>query len=91
LTCGIPDLELDGSCVIEGDCLGEESGADGGFPVVIELVLDETEDERTLLSVRLLFVDHVDRLLEQLRTFPTADSPVKTWSVYKIGVCRKGD
>ena len=52
LTCGIPDLELDGSCVIEGDCLGEESGADGGFPVVVELVLDETEDERTLRCVR---------------------------------------
>lgn len=54
LTCGIPDLELDGSRVIEGDCLGEESGADGGFPVVIELVLDETEDERTLWCVRLV-------------------------------------
>lgn len=52
LTCSIPDLEFDGGCVIEGDCLGEESGADGGFSVVVELVLDETEDERTLLCVR---------------------------------------
>lgn len=59
LTCGIPDLELDGSRVIEGDCLGEESGADGGFPVVIELVLDETEDERTLRCVRLIVLDHM--------------------------------
>lgn len=52
LTCGIPDLELDGGRVIEGDCLSEKSGADGGFPVVVELVLDETEDKRTLLWVR---------------------------------------
>lgn len=29
LTCGIPNLELDGSCVIEGDGLGEEGGTDG--------------------------------------------------------------
>lgn len=29
LTCGIPNLELDGSCVIEGDGLGKEGGADG--------------------------------------------------------------
>ena len=54
LTCGIPDLKLDGGRVIEGDCLGEESGADGGFPIVVELVLDETEDERTLLWIRRL-------------------------------------
>ena len=52
LTCGIPNLELDGGCVIEGDCLGEEGSADGGFSVVVELVLDETEDERTLSCVR---------------------------------------
>lgn len=57
LTCSIPDLELDGGCVIEGDCLGEESGADGGFSVVVELVLDETEDERTLSCVRRAVLD----------------------------------
>lgn len=54
LTSGIPNLELDGGRVIEGDCLSEESGADGGFPVVVELILDETEDERTLLWIRRL-------------------------------------
>lgn len=36
---GIPDLELDRRVLIEGDGLGEEGGADGGFPVVVELVL----------------------------------------------------
>jgi hypothetical protein len=82
LTCGIPDLELDGSRVIEGDCLGEESSADGGFPVVVELVLDETEDERTLPCVRCLLT--VDRLLQWLRTLPTADSPVRAWSAYRV-------
>jgi len=54
LTCGIPDLELDSGCVIKSDRLGEESSADGGFPVVVELILDEAEDERTLLLVRRL-------------------------------------
>lgn len=49
LACSIPNLKLDGGGVIEGDCLGQEGGADGRFPVVVELVLDETEDERTLL------------------------------------------
>ena len=37
----VPDLELDGCVLIEGDGLGEEGGADGGFPVVVELVLGE--------------------------------------------------
>jgi hypothetical protein len=35
----VPDLELDGCVLIEGDGLGEEGGADGGFSVVVELVL----------------------------------------------------
>ena len=35
----IPDLELDGGVVVEGYCLREESSADCGFAVVIELVL----------------------------------------------------
>jgi hypothetical protein len=39
LACGIPDLKLDGGVFIEGDGLGQEGGADGGFPVVVELVL----------------------------------------------------
>ena len=39
LAGGIPDLELDRGVFIEGDGLGEEGGADGGFPVVVELVL----------------------------------------------------
>jgi hypothetical protein len=39
LACRVPDLELDGCVLIEGDGLSEEGGADGGFPVVVELVL----------------------------------------------------
>jgi hypothetical protein len=40
LPCGIPYLELDGGLIIESYSLCEEGGADGGFAVVIELVLD---------------------------------------------------
>jgi hypothetical protein len=39
LACRVPDLELDGCALIEGDGLGEESGTDGGFSVVVELIL----------------------------------------------------
>lgn len=45
LTCRVPDLKLDRGCVIEGDGLGEEGGADGGFSVVVELVLQKEECE----------------------------------------------
>lgn len=40
LACSVPDLKFDGCVLIEGDGLGEEGGADGGFPVVVELVLE---------------------------------------------------
>ena len=39
LACRVPYLELDGCGFVEGDGLGEEGGANGGLPVVIELVL----------------------------------------------------
>jgi hypothetical protein len=39
LARSIPDLELDGCGFIEGDGLGEEGGADGGLPIVVELIL----------------------------------------------------
>ena len=48
LTGGIPYFKFDGGGVVEGDGLGEEGGADGGFSVVVELVFDESEDERGL-------------------------------------------
>jgi hypothetical protein len=35
----VPDLELDGCGFIEGDRLREEGGADGGLPVIVELIL----------------------------------------------------
>jgi len=45
LAGGIPDLELYGCVLVEGDGLGEESGSDGGFSVVVELVLDKAQHE----------------------------------------------
>lgn len=39
LARGIPDLELYCGLLIEGNRLREEGGADGGFSVVVELVL----------------------------------------------------
>lgn len=39
LSCCVPDLELHGRLLIKGQSLCEESGADGGFSVVVELVL----------------------------------------------------
>lgn len=42
----VPDLELDRRVLIEGDGLRQEGGADGGFSVVVELVLDEAQHQR---------------------------------------------
>jgi hypothetical protein len=44
----VPDLELDCRVLVEGDGLGEEGSADGGFSVVVELVLDKAQHERRL-------------------------------------------
>ena len=49
LACRVPDLEFDCS-VGELAFLGEEGGADGGFFVGLELVVDESEDERGLFG-----------------------------------------
>ena len=43
LACGIPYFEFDGCGVVEGDGLCEESGADSGLSVVIELILSRNE------------------------------------------------
>ncbi|RMZ72162.1 hypothetical protein GMOD_00007160 [Pyrenophora seminiperda CCB06] len=50
LARGIPNLELDSCVLVEGDGLGEEGGADGGFPVVVELVLRESAMGFTVAS-----------------------------------------
>jgi hypothetical protein len=39
LTSSIPNFKLDGCVLVEGNGLCKESGANGGFPVVVELVL----------------------------------------------------
>lgn len=48
LASGVPDLKLDDRVGIEADGLREESSADGGLAVVVELVFDEAHDERAL-------------------------------------------
>ena len=87
LAGGIPDLELDRRVLIEGDGLGEEGGADGGFPVVVELVLGVLVLGscrghviwRTLTKRNTRddcgMLAYVMAALIGLRTFPTADSP----------------
>lgn len=57
LACRVPDLKLDGCVLIEGDGLGEEGGADGGFPVVVELVLDGVSLYFVLYSMVLANLD----------------------------------
>jgi hypothetical protein len=44
----VPDLKLDCRVLVERDGLCEEGGADGGFPVRVELVLDEPQHDRAL-------------------------------------------
>ena len=39
----VPDLKLYGCVLVEGNGLGEEGSADGGFSVVVELVLDKAQ------------------------------------------------
>jgi hypothetical protein len=59
LAGGVPYLELDCCRLVEGDGLGEEGGADCGFPVVVELVLgalggatQQAGRQRTLTNLR---------------------------------------
>ena len=42
LTCRVPYFEFDRCGIIKSDGLGKESGADGGFPVIIKLILWRT-------------------------------------------------
>ena len=69
----IPYFKFYRRSVIEGDCLSEEGGADGGLSVVVELVFHESEDKGALSSVSPCCFS--SSLLLAL-TFPTADSPV---------------
>jgi hypothetical protein len=72
----VPDLKLDCRVLVEGDGLGEEGSADGGFSVVVELVLDKAQHERRL-RVCVSYAAGGCLALIWLRTFPTADSPAK--------------
>jgi hypothetical protein len=55
LACRVPDLKLDGCGFVEGDGLGQERSADGGFSVVVELVLSKSAAVR--LGVGLVGTD----------------------------------
>lgn len=44
----IPNLELHRGVLVQRDGLCEECSANGGFSVGIELILDETKNNRTL-------------------------------------------
>jgi hypothetical protein len=65
LTSRVPYLKLYGCCLVEGDGLGEEGRADGGFPIIIKLILfpdtyqHEVQGERdkTPLGLRGLYLD----------------------------------
>lgn len=41
LTSCVPDLEFDRRVFVEGNCLREKGGTDGGFSVGVELILGE--------------------------------------------------
>lgn len=41
LSCRIPYFKFDGSGVIERDCLSEERSSNGGFSIVVKLVLPD--------------------------------------------------
>lgn len=70
LSGGIPYFEFDGGGVVEGDGLGEEGSADGGFSVVVELVFDESEDEGGLQVVALDLVELGGRGARIVRKVP---------------------
>jgi hypothetical protein len=73
LTGGVPYLELDGCALIQRYRLSQESSADCGFSIVVELVLDEPEYEGTLRAVSKGVPMHSSMM--PIHTLPTADSP----------------
>ena len=60
LACRVPYLKLDCGGFVEGDCLGEESGADGRFSVVIELVLPNDQYHVRFFKLERLFHTYLD-------------------------------
>jgi hypothetical protein len=54
LACCVPYLEFDGCALVEGDGLGEEGGADGGFSVVVKLVLQRLDPDFPVVDSDLL-------------------------------------
>jgi hypothetical protein len=69
----VPNLELDCRLIIQGECLCEESSADRGLSVIVELILPA---EVNIANSRLVFALY--RTFTKRRTselFPTADSP----------------
>lgn len=80
----VPDFEFDGAGG-ELAFLGEEGGADGGFFVGLEVVVDETEDEGGLMG-RLSDGCLGTMGLGIEGTFPTAASPSSTSLTLLLGL-----
>jgi hypothetical protein len=79
LSCCVPNLELDCRLFIQGKGLCEESSADRGLSVIVELILP---GKVSIAITRLVFALY--RTFTKRRTselFPTADSPSRS-SVY---------
>jgi hypothetical protein len=73
LSCCVPNLELDCRLIIQGKGLCEESSADRGLSVIVELIL---QAEVSIAITKLVFALY--RTFTKRRTselFPTADSP----------------
>lgn len=74
LSRSVPDLELHGRLLIQGEGLCEESSADRGFSVVVELILAKGVSARVLCASLASYHTLTKRRTSEL--FPTADSPV---------------
>lgn len=77
----VPNLKLDCSLLVECNCLREEGGADGRFPVVVKLILSQDSQRKDLLScgaeARYMAMHTLtNRSTSEL--LPTADSPAGT-------------
>ena len=84
LTRGVPDLEFDGA-VGQVAFLRQEGGADCGFFVGLEGIVDEAKDEGGLwIGVSMEVSGGVD--IARWRTLPTAASPSSTSLTLLLGL-----
>jgi hypothetical protein len=79
LSCCVPNLELDCRLIIQGKGLCEESSANRGLSVIVELILPAKVSIAITRPVFALYRTFTKRRTSEL--FPTADSPSRP-SVY---------